>query len=87
MNDPWAALQADMRACRLCLEAGYQIAPGAVFSGPAPAALGVLAWDDGPGCDTVAEGLTPRRLPPLPAMSAFTAPGICRCWAGFIPIC
>jgi uracil-DNA glycosylase len=39
MNDLWAALQADMRACRLCLEAGYQIAPGAVFSGPAPAAL------------------------------------------------
>lgn len=39
MSDPWAALQADMRACRQCLEAGYQIAPGAVFSGPAPAAL------------------------------------------------
>ncbi|MGD9048892.1 MAG: uracil-DNA glycosylase family protein [Anaerolineae bacterium] len=39
MSDPWAALQADMRACRLCLEAGYQIAPGAVFSGPAPTAL------------------------------------------------
>ena len=32
-------LQADMRACRRCLEAGYEIAPGAVFSGPAPAAL------------------------------------------------
>ncbi len=39
MSDPWAALQAEMRACCLCLEAGYQIAPGAVFSGPAPAAL------------------------------------------------
>ena len=39
MNDPWAALQADMRACRQCLETGYQISPGAVFSGPAPAAL------------------------------------------------
>jgi uracil-DNA glycosylase len=39
MNDPWGALQADMRACRQCLEAGYQISPGAVFSGPAPAAL------------------------------------------------
>jgi uracil-DNA glycosylase family 4 len=35
----WAALQAEMRACRLCAEAGYQIAPGAVFSGPAPASL------------------------------------------------
>jgi uracil-DNA glycosylase len=35
----WAALQADMRACRQCLDAGYDITPGAVFSGPAPAAL------------------------------------------------
>lgn len=35
----WQALQTEMRACRRCLEAGYQIVPGAVFSGPAPAAL------------------------------------------------
>jgi uracil-DNA glycosylase family 4 len=35
----WEALQAEMRACRLCMEAGYEIAPGAVFSGPAPASL------------------------------------------------
>jgi uracil-DNA glycosylase len=35
----WTELQADMRACRQCLEADYDIAPGAVFSGPAPAAL------------------------------------------------
>jgi uracil-DNA glycosylase len=28
-----------MRACRRCLEAGYEIAPGAVFSGPVPAPL------------------------------------------------
>jgi uracil-DNA glycosylase len=35
----WQALQAEMRACRKCLEAGYEIVPGAVFSGPAPAAL------------------------------------------------
>ncbi len=28
-----------MRACRKCLAAGYEITPGAVFSGPAPAAL------------------------------------------------
>lgn len=27
-----AALHAEMRACRLCIEAGYDIAPGAVFS-------------------------------------------------------
>jgi uracil-DNA glycosylase len=35
----WAALQAEMRACRKCLDAGYEITPGAVFSGPAPALL------------------------------------------------
>lgn len=30
-------LHTELRACRLCLEAGYEIAPGAVFSsGPAP---------------------------------------------------
>lgn len=28
-----------MRACRKCLEAGYEIVPGAVFSGPAPTPL------------------------------------------------
>ena len=35
----WQALHSEMRACRRCLEAGYDIVPGAVFSGPAPAAL------------------------------------------------
>lgn len=35
----WQTLQSEMRACRRCLEAGYDIVPGAVFSGPAPAAL------------------------------------------------
>jgi uracil-DNA glycosylase len=39
MADPWTALQAEMRACRRCLEAGFTISPGAVFSGPAPAPL------------------------------------------------
>ena len=39
MTGEWMALQSDMRACRQCLEAGYQIAPGAVFSGPTPAPL------------------------------------------------
>jgi uracil-DNA glycosylase len=29
----------EMRACRRCLESGYNITPGAVFSGPAPAPL------------------------------------------------
>ena len=33
------ALWAEMRACRRCLEAGYSIAPGAIFSGPARAPL------------------------------------------------
>jgi uracil-DNA glycosylase len=35
----WQKLRTEMRACRRCLEAGYDIVPGAVFSGPAPAAL------------------------------------------------
>ena len=39
MTGEWEALQADMRTCLLCMEAGYEIAPGAVFSGPAPASL------------------------------------------------
>jgi uracil-DNA glycosylase len=39
VNGAWATLEADMRACRRCLEAGYAVAPGAVFSGPAPAPL------------------------------------------------
>lgn len=43
----WAALQAEMRACRACLEAGYDIAAGAVFSGPAPAALMLIGQAPG----------------------------------------
>lgn len=39
MTGEWKALQAEMKACRRCLEAGYEIAPGAVFSGPASARL------------------------------------------------
>src|SRR5512139_881715 len=39
MPDKWAMLQAEMRACRKCLEAGFEITPGAVFSGPAPTPL------------------------------------------------
>jgi uracil-DNA glycosylase len=39
MNEEWAGLQAEMRACRRCLEAGFDVAVGAVFSGPAPARL------------------------------------------------
>ena len=39
MAGEWMVLQDEMRACRQCLQAGYEIAPGAVFSGPAPAPL------------------------------------------------
>ena len=39
MSDGWTALQNEMRACRRCLEAGYEITPGAVFSGPAATPL------------------------------------------------
>jgi uracil-DNA glycosylase len=37
VSNEWLVLQAEMRACRKCLEVGYQITPGAIFSGPAPA--------------------------------------------------
>ena len=39
MSGEWAALQARMRGCRRCEEAGYDIVAGAIFSGPAPAPL------------------------------------------------
>ena len=38
-TDAFQSLQQAMRACRRCLEAGYAITAGAVFSGPAPAPL------------------------------------------------
>lgn len=39
LAERWQSLRSEMRACRRCLEAGYEIAPGAVFSGPAPTGL------------------------------------------------
>ena len=36
-----------MRGCRRCLEAGYEIAPGAVFSGPASARVMVVGQAPG----------------------------------------
>jgi uracil-DNA glycosylase len=39
VSDDWDRLQAEMRACRRCLEAGFNITAGAVFSGPAPAPM------------------------------------------------
>ena len=43
----WDALQAEMRACRRCLEAGYNIVPWAIFSGPAPAPLMLIGQAPG----------------------------------------
>jgi len=43
----WEALQAEMRACRRCLEAGYSIEPWAIFSGPAPAPLMLIGQAPG----------------------------------------
>jgi uracil-DNA glycosylase len=42
-----AALQAHMRACRRCVEAGYPITPGAVFSGPAGATVMIVGQAPG----------------------------------------
>lgn len=47
MDQEWAALQTEMRACRKCLEAGYEIVTGAVFSGPAPAPLMLIGQAPG----------------------------------------
>ncbi len=37
--DSVQTLGREMRACRRCLESGYSIVPGAIFSGPAPSPL------------------------------------------------
>jgi uracil-DNA glycosylase family 4 len=42
-----ARLQAEMRACRRCLEAGYLIAPGAVFQGRADAQVMLIGQAPG----------------------------------------
>lgn len=47
MSESWAALQAEIGACRRCLEAGYDITPGPVRSGPAPAALMLIGQAPG----------------------------------------
>jgi uracil-DNA glycosylase len=41
------ALHAQMEACRRCLEAGYEITPGAVFSGPATAKVMIVGQAPG----------------------------------------
>jgi len=53
-SDELAALHARMRACRRCLEAGYPIVPGAVFSGPVTAAVMVVG--QAPGVTEVQAG-------------------------------
>lgn len=40
-------LKADMRACRRCMEAGYLVAPGAVFSGPSSAHIMIVGQAPG----------------------------------------
>jgi len=45
--EPLEALHARMRACRRCLEAGYPITPGAVFSGPVTARVMVVGQAPG----------------------------------------
>jgi uracil-DNA glycosylase len=42
-----AALHQQMRGCRRCLEQGYEITPGAVFSGPASARVMVVGQAPG----------------------------------------
>lgn len=49
-----AETQEIMRRCRLCLEAGYQITPGAVFTGRASAEVMVIG--QAPGVTEVAAG-------------------------------
>lgn len=47
MSDRLASLREEMGACRLCLEAGYDVTPPAVVSGPATA--GVMVIGQAPG--------------------------------------
>jgi uracil-DNA glycosylase len=47
LNRELAALHAQMRSCRRCLEAGYTITPGAVFSGLATATVMIVGQAPG----------------------------------------
>lgn len=47
MLDEFTHLQATMRACRRCLEAGFAITPGAVFSGPVTARVMLIGQAPG----------------------------------------
>ncbi len=54
LAEEWAALRAEMRACRRCLEEGYQVTPGAIFSGEPPAPLMLVG--QAPGVTEVEAG-------------------------------
>jgi uracil-DNA glycosylase len=41
------ALHAEMRACRRCLEAGFSVVPGAIFSGPVTARVMIVGQAPG----------------------------------------
>ncbi len=60
-NQALRRLPVEMRACRRCQEAGYAVAPGAVFSGPASAQ--VMLIDQAPG---VTEAQVKKRGPFAP---------------------
>ncbi|MFZ5916144.1 MAG: uracil-DNA glycosylase family protein [Chloroflexota bacterium] len=47
MSADFSALQKDMRTCRRCLEAGYAVAPGAIFSGPISARVMIVGQAPG----------------------------------------
>ena len=47
LHQELAALHTQMRACQRCLEAGYSISPGAVFSGPASASVMIVGQAPG----------------------------------------
>lgn len=46
-EDALEALQAEIRACRRCLEAGFSVVPGAIFSGPVTARVMVVGQAPG----------------------------------------
>ncbi len=54
LADELAALHTEMRACRRCLEAGYQVTPPAVFSGVAGARI--MTIGQAPGITEVQAG-------------------------------
>jgi uracil-DNA glycosylase len=47
LEEQLTKLHAEMRACRRCLQAGHEIVPGAVFSGPASARVMVVGQAPG----------------------------------------